>query len=116
MLSVERMSNTLIRSDILILSGCIRCAVDGDCEPNHFCKTLPDGVRACALQPLMQDFDWHHSLHLVVLAVTAFVAAGAGGNGVNSVNIPVMIALLSLSPSEVRCGHIPTCAYITFFH
>ena len=31
----------------------------------------------------------------------AMVAAGAGGNGVNTVSIPVMIALLYLSPTEV---------------
>ena len=95
--------------DIILFSYLVRCAVDGDCEPNHFCKTLPEGARACTLQPLLQDFDWHHSLHLVILAATAFVAAGAGGNGVNSVNIPVMIALLSLSPSEVRSPSTMAC-------
>jgi hypothetical protein len=80
-----------------------QCTKDSDCEANHFCKSpiTPAGGSMCVASPLLEDYDWHQTMHLVLLGVAAFVAAGAGGNGVNSVNIPVMIALLSLSPFEV---------------
>jgi uncharacterized membrane protein YfcA len=45
--------------------------------------------------------SWRNAVAPFVVFITATVAAGAGTTGLGAVNVPLLLSILSLSPSEV---------------